>query len=199
MVTFARPQDQRVSLCMLLAVTGLTSGCAFTENRLRDAEDIFTMAGGFGLGSCVHAGPISTGIGAIWDVYGLSSGHFGENQMGHFSSGFTAQLVGIGTEDSWLNPEVRDRAKRFYADCYLIGLPDYEQGRKGNSLVPPYFFQFEVSAGLFGGLRAGFNLAELADFLLGFAGIDLLRDDVAGLQQVESSPDKAEAPPPGRK
>jgi len=176
-------------LCVFTAMAGLTSSCAFTENRLRDVGDIFTITCGIGFGGGLHVGPVSTGAGMVWDVYGLSSGYFGKNQMGHFSSGCSFHLIVIGTEDAWSNLETRNRAKEYNADCYFIGLPVYEQGLKGKPLVPPYFFQFEASAGFFGALRVGFNVAELVDFVLGFAGIDLLRDDVARLEQQENPED----------
>jgi hypothetical protein len=41
-----------------------------------------------------------------------------------------------------------------------------------------YIYQFEIVLGVYGGLRLGFNLAELADFLTGMVGIDLLEDDM---------------------
>ncbi|MCC5814423.1 MAG: hypothetical protein JJT78_06680 [Leptospira sp.] len=44
---------------------------------------------------------------------------------------------------------------------------------------PPGFnWQIDVFFGLYGGVRAGINLAELADFVVGFTTIDMLGDDV---------------------
>jgi hypothetical protein len=46
-------------------------------------------------------------------------------------------------------------------------------------LVSPYYYQIEGVAALGLSVRFGVNLAELADFLVGFAGVDLLNDDIA--------------------
>ncbi len=43
--------------------------------------------------------------------------------------------------------------------------------------VPTYFTQMEVSLGVFGGVKLGFNPGELLDFLLGWFTIDLYGDD----------------------
>ncbi|ABJ77731.1 hypothetical protein IQB76_12995 [Leptospira borgpetersenii serovar Hardjo-bovis] len=42
-----------------------------------------------------------------------------------------------------------------------------------------FLYQIEVYFGIYVGLRIGFNPAELLDFLVGLAGLDLLEDDTA--------------------
>lgn len=42
-----------------------------------------------------------------------------------------------------------------------------------------FLYQIEVYLGIYVGLRIGFNPAELFDFLVGLAGLDLLEDDTA--------------------
>lgn len=41
-----------------------------------------------------------------------------------------------------------------------------------------FLWQVEIFVGLYGGVRAGLNLAEALDFLLGWVGIDILKDDI---------------------
>ena len=53
---------------------------------------------------------------------------------------------------------------------------------------PARWTQIEVAAGLLGGVRLGFNPGELLDLLLGFFGVDLYDDDVAGLPSDEKTP-----------
>lgn len=55
---------------------------------------------------------------------------------------------------------------------YMPGKP-----RKRYGYPASYLFQVEVYVGLFGGIRLGMNFAELLDFILGFAGADILKDD----------------------
>lgn len=50
--------------------------------------------------------------------------------------------------------------------------------RKKEAFVSAHYFtQLEVSIGLYGGVKIGFNPGELLDFLLGFIGIDIYNDD----------------------
>ncbi|MCB1137598.1 MAG: hypothetical protein KDK23_02540 [Leptospiraceae bacterium] len=46
-------------------------------------------------------------------------------------------------------------------------------------------FQVEFSLGLYGGIRAGINLAEIADFLIGFTTLDILDDDKPAQRPLE--------------
>ncbi|MBE7412776.1 MAG: hypothetical protein L6Q54_01830 [Leptospiraceae bacterium] len=55
-------------------------------------------------------------------------------------------------------------------------LPKREKKPHGYS--KSYLFQVEIYAGIYYGLRLGFNFAELVDFILGFTTIDILDDDV---------------------
>lgn len=61
----------------------------------------------------------------------------------------------------------------------FITKTDPENDNRGNYLILP----IEVSAGLYLGVRFGFNISEFADFLVGFIGFDPLGDDIAGLPQ----------------
>ncbi len=59
---------------------------------------------------------------------------------------------------------------------------------------PARWTQFEVAAGLLGGVRLGFNPGELLDFLLGFFGADLYGDDLAR-GEIQSHAESAEIEP----
>lgn len=56
---------------------------------------------------------------------------------------------------------------------------DPKEDNRGNYTILP----IEISAGLYLGIRLGFNFSELADFLVGFVGFDPLGDDIAGIPQ----------------
>ena len=154
----------------------LTS-CSYLRNRARDAADVFTVTVGTGIGFGVQAGPIDTGLGFVMDLWGLRAGYLGKNQPGHFSWGVNMQLLVIGEDAGWRNPYVTSRAKEYRARCYLIALPEFVPGTKGLPPVHPFFTQLDVSVGLFGSLRLGFNPGELLDLVLGFTTLDIFADD----------------------
>lgn len=58
-----------------------------------------------------------------------------------------------------------------------------------------YLYQFEFVIGIYGGIRIGFNPAELLDLLLGFTTYDLLNDDVEPEEPAaEEKPETKETP-----
>lgn len=57
--------------------------------------------------------------------------------------------------------------------------------RKPYGYPKSYAWQLEIFLGLRYSFRLGFNIAEFADFLLGFTSYDLLGDDVSGNTSVE--------------
>ncbi len=56
---------------------------------------------------------------------------------------------------------------------------DPKEDSRGDYTILP----IEISAGLYLGIRLGFNFSELADFLVGFVGFDPLGDDIEGIPQ----------------
>jgi hypothetical protein len=56
-------------------------------------------------------------------------------------------------------------------------LPEFVPGTKGLPPIHPFFTQLDVSVGLFGSLRLGFNPGELLDLILGFTTLDIFADD----------------------
>ncbi len=53
-----------------------------------------------------------------------------------------------------------------------------KENAKPNGYPKSYLYQIEFAIGIYGGLRVGFNPAELIDFILGFTTYDLYDDDV---------------------
>ncbi|MBL0265253.1 MAG: hypothetical protein IPQ05_15655 [Leptospiraceae bacterium] len=53
-----------------------------------------------------------------------------------------------------------------------------KENLKPNGYPKSYLYQIEFAIGIYGGLRVGFNPAELIDFILGFTTYDLYDDDV---------------------
>ncbi|MCG9874009.1 MAG: hypothetical protein MH321_04390 [Leptospiraceae bacterium] len=54
-----------------------------------------------------------------------------------------------------------------------------EEDKKPYGYPSQFLWQVDLFLGIYGGARAGFNLAECADFLVGFTTLDMLDDDIA--------------------
>ncbi len=53
-----------------------------------------------------------------------------------------------------------------------------KENEKPNGYPKSYLYQIEFAIGIYGGIRIGFNPAELVDFIFGFTTYDLYDDDV---------------------
>jgi len=163
----------------VLCAVGL-SGCAYAGHRANDAKDIFTATVGGGWGVCAQAGPLATGLEAIFEGIGMRSGYVGEHDPGHFSRGVDGGFPVYQRSIGWTNEEIVRRGKEYETDTYavIIPIPKCTAGEKGKPVIPSCLTRVEVAGGLFFTIRLGINPGELLDFLLGFAGLDILLDDV---------------------
>lgn len=88
-----------------------------------------------------------------------------------------------------------ERHKGFYSSCCVPLFSRYAlESRVGNNsafaLVPqivPHYTLLEIAGGLFGTVRLGFNPGELIDFVLGWVGIDIFKDDVGSIDKEKRS------------
>ena len=190
-----------LSLLMLFSIT-LTSGCAtYVRDRMADAGDIITVTVGEGLGVTAKAGPIHTGLGYCFDYYGLRCGEilkrnrgawdFGEYRSGDFAlvilavSGFwsnecnnlpkRAEVRGKTFESEWLN---------WQGNGHFVPFFDVPSGHHGKG-CPSQLTQMDIAIGVGISIRLGINPLELVDFILGFVGLDIYDDDVAGAKGEE--------------
>ncbi len=176
------------------------SGCAspYWQNRRADAADVFTAAVGVGLGATARVGPLRAGLGAHYDLYGVEAGETGKlgTLAGLVVDGPSAGEVSFllwGESAVDLDGGARRRGKNHCSSSVAsftrgldpVPLWDPPSPAGGN---PARWTQIEVAAGLLGGVRLGFNPGELLDFVLGFFGVDLYDDDVAGLPPDEKTP-----------
>ena len=184
---------------LLLLPVLFCAGCAspYWQNRRADAADVFTAAVGVGLGATARIGPLRAGLGAHYDLYGVEAGETGQlgTLAGLVVAGPSAGEVSFllwGESGTDLYGSAARRGKNH---CSIIASPTGGLGpvplwdppgpAGGN---PARWTQIEVAAGLLGGVRLGFNPGELLDFVLGFFGVDLYDDDVAGLPPDERTP-----------
>ena len=145
-------------LCLIFC-----NGCTYFSDRGNDFADIFTLSvenGNYGAHAQVLV-PLgfsySDGGGA-----GMRSGDMGKYD---YSDRIIHVFPGIpGVAERSFTPVVDERNK-----AYTVERPI--------PLNMRVFWNLEVNVGAHYGLRAGFNLAELADFIIGLTTFDILDDD----------------------
>jgi len=164
------------NLLILLCLSTLC-GCAYTENRVRDAADMITAAVEFpviGVAvSGVHVG-LSPSYFTLTDGrgFGLRSGAVGSYE---FTEAMWYWVVFI--KDLTPSKFDRERGKGYNAGMYESY---YNRGGWFNA------GQVEVAVGVGAGVRAGVNFCEIADFVVGLVGVDICNDDIAGRQNSPS-------------
>ncbi len=202
----------RTLLCLSLAT--LLGGCSYWTARLRDFDDCYLVSGHVGVLASADArvGPIDAGLGF---AYALG---FGKPTWWRWSPKFGDMNFGIGVIHFYGEPSrsqiIVNRGRISFACCTLFGVASMwsENGERnvaiGNGPHGAYSYdqwvvdQFAIEAGVLAivGVRAGINLAEIADFALGWFGIDLIRDLRDDDYKRPRPPDwNAEpTPPPGK-
>ncbi|MDF3818273.1 hypothetical protein P3G55_00090 [Leptospira sp. 96542] len=128
-------------------------------------------AKGFGMRNG-HYGLYQAGGSGRMEIFGQKSSDAITNQMGN------SFLVINSNQHRALYPDTRRSRDKSYDASNVLFLVSYtgkKQNGKGYCENP---VNFEVSLGLYLGVRAGFNLSEFTDFILGFSTFDLMDDDV---------------------
>jgi len=175
-------------LAVILLLAANTVGCehskAYLVDRGRDAADIFTLTVGLGAGARARIGPLHAGLAAVFDLGGLRggrvvdyaepSGHAKENAM-------TVETTVSSYETFGAYPPILgepDRFKEFEARglpfVSYVEPPRYDEN---GPLVHPYYTQVELVVALVAGVRLGANPGEMLDFLFGWVGVDIFKDD----------------------
>ena len=175
--------------CLALGVSGCASTGTYFANRGRDAVDIFTLTVDRGLGVAAQAGPLSTGVGFIGDGVGLNCGG-----VGKFTDCGDIHFLVLGWNE-FKSPKGSGRNKT-RGHLQFLCIKSTSASFSGSHRVNPFkdllvdlfpgtwiedpgVTQFELSAALGIGPRAGFNLMELIDFIVGWSTLDVLGDDKA--------------------
>ena len=152
----------------ILIIVCMLSGCAYLENRARDATDMVTIAGEFGaiganigVANRVHLSPFYFGG---EHGFGLRSGAIGLyefNQCVFFFFPFS--------NDFYPSKFDSNRGKGYTWDFI-----EFQHSGEWFNLG-----QIEAAVGLGVGVRAGINIFEIGDFIVGLAGLDICNDDIA--------------------
>jgi hypothetical protein len=187
------------SLPILVSLVMTGTGCSYLSDRGRDAADMFTLTGGFGLGATARVGPVRAGLYAGEDLVGLKGGELiwggDTTTSGTFVIGPIPGLMGI-EEFRTRSDEaaVESRSKWYQANPspnYPFIMTPSGQNSQPYHTTPdyrgkyPYYYwtQMEVAVGLGVSVRAGFNPGELVDFVLGWFGTDIYGDDLSRIKK----------------
>jgi len=185
-----------------------STGCSYLEARGRDFADCFKASAGIGLGAATHVrvGPIGVGTG-LWSGY--SVGLERNREVGYWEEhdvGFPFSIVGayllLGNAGASTRSSKSPVNSLYFLSSYSTALSwpcrgpagDYLNegdvafwlwtvGHNWDGVVDQKwidYFWIEVSLRAIIGVKAGFNIAEFADFILGWFGIDLCEDDERG-------------------
>lgn len=183
---------------MLAAALLPLTACAYWQRRLDDLHDCvlyrFTSTA---LGAAIEAklGPLDAAVGGWYSEYGWGKDTFWQTPgnvltnrgmgvpfttlspiaYGGTWSDFFA-TSGLGTHPGQPGAFVDMRSYLLVSD--IFDLDDNYPFQLSTARRISDVFGIEVGAvPLFWGARLGFNVAEFADFLLGFVGIDIMGDD----------------------
>lgn len=165
---------KRTITSLAVATLALLSGCAHLRNRAADLRDVVTLSVETGnVGASVRAGPIPAGVSfSEGEGLGLRSGCAGVYRYSDYNSFIFFVHRSFDPDDS--------RGDKAYEQTLLIlPIPGIDECLTSSEYDGPWqtHTQIEASLGLYFGLRAGLNVGELLDFLFGWVGLDLCRDD----------------------
>jgi hypothetical protein len=175
-------------LCSLLLA--LCPGCSspsYLGNRARDAADIFTATVGLNYGAKARIGPLRAGLFGGQDYAGLRAGEVGlPFHLNGYEQAIDLEMTAMSSETFF--PEslriAKERGKCFTSEGIIcFALPDQSENASRRQQAA-YYSQTEIAVGVFGGVRLGFNLGELLDFILGWTTLDIYDDD---LKQTEAN------------
>lgn len=168
-------------IAFLAFASAASSGCgAYGVDRWRDLCDIPTAAAEYvSFGATARAGPLATGFGlAGGQGAGLLGGRVGAYK---FEAGAFLSVHGHRIEDLGGSRGKEHRTAGFFP--FPVLFRERAAGLLDTRLEPegfiPLYAQFELAAGIAGGVRLGVNPGEFLDFLAGWFGADLFGDDVA--------------------
>ena len=159
----------------------LINGCAYMDKRIADFKDIGTLAiETRGVNAEIQILPLTLGAGyANGKGYGLRSGTSGEYEYKEYGVAIIGRKIFKGASGRG----EKDYDYMYVNPFFFKPSPEMDKNKSGpivhplGKSSPACWWNVEAAVHLGVGIRAGFNLAELLDFFLGFAGIDILNDD----------------------
>lgn len=182
---------RQMGAVLLVAAGLLSGGCSssYWANRGRDSQDVFTLAVGLGLGAKARVGPLQAPLIVQSDYAGLRCGEFFASPMRHDFWTYVSEAGYVVDQPIPLYVKEYDT---FYSGREIFdpdGLAEERHKRVWSQGMGPvtvdadrrnygFYSQVECEAGAIVSLRVGVNPGELVDWLVGFAGFDLMGDDI---------------------
>ena len=172
------------NLLVTVAVVVLGAGCAgsgYFAKRGRDLRDVFTAELGYGVGAKARTGPLHAGLSYVWTPMGLGNG-----ELYSFRDAATEEQCPYDVELVCMGIEGAPRGENRGKDCtagwgwpFVAWPKAIKAGDDGKALWPhPYYTDIRVTVGCGPAVTLGFNPGELLDFMLGWFGIDVYKDDL---------------------
>lgn len=162
----------------------MAAGCSspYMVDRGRDATDMFTLAVERAvLNASVQVSRTVIGVGlAEGNGYGLRSGALGVYEFSEVNLFFYANKQFIP------NQYDMDRNKGYLMHHYFNPFDPIGKDVPRSSLEEGSccnWWQIEATAGLGVGIRAGVNVAEILDFILGWTTLDICQDDIRWIEE----------------
>lgn len=164
--------SRKLPLLATCAALGLLlTGCAgpkyYLLDRYHDALDMVNIGAELdGVGASVQVGPLSTGLIAAGDKgYGLQFGEFGEYEF-------------VDLQVLFLGMKYAEAGTRKLNQYQCMTLPNsLDIGSSSGSIDPYSLGTIEVRVALGLSLHLGIHLGEILDFILGWFGLDIMKDD----------------------
>jgi hypothetical protein len=162
----------------------LMAGCAYIHDRGRDACDMVTLAVEAPTANAsIQVGKAVLGIGAGGGKgFGLRSGALGVYEAGE------ANILLTGVKYLVPNEDDRNREKGYEYSYQWLPWRNENEGFIGSFDEGRWFnaWQLEADLGLGIGVRAGVNLAEIVDFILGWTTLDICGDDIKTIERKDA-------------
>lgn len=164
----------RFSFLLVIIFLSQAMGCGYVKDRLKDASEMLELAGGISVGMEVNARAtkvFQTGFGSYdGDWAGLREGLF---------ASWEEQRVEMGISPFFYHEVFRESDTLLNIQHPLFGDPGFSVYMNDfNLFTDRGFFEVGLTANLIVlGLDVAVEGAEIADFLFGWFGWDLLHDD----------------------
>lgn len=162
------------------------TGCAYMEDRARDASDIINVSAVTGVGVAAQVSAIDVTFGSLTNATGLEDGSFycvpGFDLFPERTQAGQRQGCGlVNTYASLRNETVEHRNKNSSRMNFLGIFTAWGICGPSGKSQPNYWTKFEVNAALGVGAKVGVNPGEALDFLLGWFCLDIYGDDIAAV------------------
>lgn len=179
-------------MVLAAALAACLTGCSYLHDRVNDLLDPFRVDVGFGPGLYADARAtdfLAVGAGGqTLDTAGIHGRFVGTARLGQV--GLPGLVMCGEVRDAEMTSLLGDKSEfdeqRDVVPCQVLVLfPAMHAGRTGISDWwradrDLHVADLGASLTVFVGVSIGFSPGEVLDLLLGFVGVDLARDDVAG-------------------